>query len=281
MNPLPVRSLRVLFQLTTIAVLVAGCGKGSTPPAPANLASNQQGPPAKEAVKAPPADPAETVTAEQIGKDFLKDKEAAKKKYMDKVWVIDGVVEDGYSVRGENVINPNVVLFGYKPPNDKDFNFINLQCFLTEAASEKIGGLTKGQKVKLKGKCRDTFSFLVQFGECEVLEAGPDPVIRVSAVDITKDFASDAKAAGSKYHGKPVLIEGVVAGKEDKMASIIVLEGFDEKAAKPVRVHAGIAGGNTEAFRKVTKGQKIKIKGECSDTSDNKEVAVNYGVIQK
>jgi hypothetical protein len=119
-----------------------------------------------------------------------------------------------------------------------------------------------GEKVRVRGRY-----FKAKFvgaktvaapglGECELVETTPHPV--VGAEQLTKEFATDQKAAGAKYKRKPLIIEGTVAKTdEDKL----YLNGHDSKADKPFRVM--IFACDKEELSKLRPGQKIKAIGHC------------------
>jgi len=235
---------RFLLRLSSLAAVFAAVG----------CSANVSTPPGGTSQK-----PDFTLTAVDIAKEFETDKAAAN-KYKDKLVEIDGVV---------NFLTPRpsdtvVTLFGYKAdPMKPNERFI--MAVFDKPEVEKVLALAKGQKLKLRGKVQGDFAGHVSVIECVVVEAGPDPTIKVSAADLTKAYATDEKDAEGKYKEKEVLVEGVVVEiKKGGFGDTLILEGFDEKSDKPVRVSAAVPGDNKAAFEALKKGDKVKIKGEQS-----------------
>jgi hypothetical protein len=246
---------RFLLRLSSLAaVLVAvGCGATvSTPPGE----SDKDGPKTHSTPKAPDY----TMTAADIAKEFEMDKATAAKKYQDKIVELDGVV----NFITDRKLDAVVTLFGYKAdPMKPNERFV--MAVFDKPENSKVLELVKGQKLKFRGKGPGEFAGFVSVNGCTVVEAGPDPTIKVSAADLTKAYATDEKAAEEKYKEKVVLVDGVVVEiKKGGFGDTLILEGFDEKSDKPVRVSAGIPAEKKEEFAALKKGDKVKIKGEFS-----------------
>ncbi len=117
--------------------------------------------------------------------------------------------------------------------------------------------------MKIKGKCQgDAMGLYVDLVQCELVEAGPDPALPVTAEQLARD-AADPPAAEKKYKGKMLSVEGTfveVIKKGAAVPDVIVLQGHEEKAAKPVRVHASFPGLWQRYIEGWKKGQKVTLK---------------------
>jgi predicted Zn finger-like uncharacterized protein len=232
--------------------------------------------PPKEPQDAPPAF---TLTTEQLGNAFKADKEAAKKKYDKQILAVEGVVygaaysdPDGHPRLDLDCSVPDTTLL--------------MACHMAPASRPKVRGLTEGQKVKVKGLCYTQQApphlYLM---ECQILEAGPNPAIEISAVDLAKEFAADKEAAGKKYTEKQLVVEGVVVEvlpKTDKEPyPQLILEGANNKEGKPIRIRAGPHIEHHQEFSNTKKGDKVKIKGKCNDLEPNNQITIAPSIIVK
>ena len=103
--------------------------------------------------------------------------------------------------------------------------------------------------------------------DCELVEAGPDPAVSISASHLTAEFGKDQAAAEKKYKGMPLLIDGAIARISHKPGTgerSIFLQGNDTKASKPIQVRAEFHVDHEKSLGKLKVGQKVKIKGQFS-----------------
>ena len=260
MNHRPVSRLGLALALLTSAMLAGGCDKGSTTPAN----TQASGGPGKEPAPSKEAAPAKadfSLTSEQIAKEFETDKDAALKKYKDKWVEVEGPMESVLVLFSGDV---NIRLVGFQA-NPNKFDFHSVRGIPPEAEREKLKGLTRGQKVKLKGKVERDLGGFIDLVPCEILSIGPDPAVAVTADQLTEAYAKDAKDADAKYKDKWLLVEGVVselqAGKSG--ADSVILEGTGKKDGKPLRISAAYPADRKNDFAALKKGDKVKVKGEC------------------
>ena len=97
----------------------------------------------------------------------------------------------------------------------------------------------------------------------------PPPDFTLGAVDLAKEYETDAKAADLKYKGKWLLLEGTVSditlGFADEVT--VILEGFNKDPQKSILGHSARCLVHKDERAKainLTKGQKVKFKGECN-----------------
>ncbi len=77
-------------------------------------------------------------------------------------------------------------------------------------SESKAVALTKGQSIKVRGRCNGGGDAILYITDCQSIDIGPDPAVAVTAEQLTADFAKDAKAAEDKYKGKQLIVEGIV-----------------------------------------------------------------------
>lgn len=151
--------------------------------------------------------------------EWKKDKEAAEKKYKDKVVELSGEVlnlgDDPYGRVGYIYL---------KIKGD----YIGVRC-----AAEDTQPWTKispGSKVKLKGTPAQFSAFTGDLYPVVIVEAGANPAIVISAADLAKECSANKDAATEKYKEKWLMIEGEIAGVEpNKSGGIDVFVKGDEK----------------------------------------------------
>jgi hypothetical protein len=201
-----------------------------------------------------------SLTSEELCQAFAADPEAANEKYKERWMRVEGPLYEIMLRPGNGVA---VILHGARRTSGGLGRLV--RCLPNATSRKKIYALTRGQSVKFKGRCLGegdgTFTDLA---DAELLSTGPDPALTVSAGDLTRAFARDSEAAHEKYKGRQVLALGVVATPADRPTDrMVLLEGFDEKAEKPIRVTVRYGVDWQPEFAKLLRGDKVKIKGEC------------------
>jgi hypothetical protein len=211
-----------------------------------------------------------TSSALDLAKEFLANDKAAADKYKDKVLEIEGTV---------NTANPIIcrpgsfVLTGAKKA-EKDIVGLDLHCACLPAYQDQVALLSKGQKVKVKGVFAGSNPLAVYLMDSEYTELTPATNIVVSAAELSGDFAKDKESADARYRDKEVIVTGDVTNLVERDGFYLVkLTG-----AKPPLLVSCTMG--KEEFGRLKKGQKVRIKGNCSLFSDN-EVTVNTAFLLK
>jgi hypothetical protein len=212
---------------------------------------------------APPAlgKPDFVVTPAQWHAEFKKNSEAAKAKYRDKVIEMSGEVTsvrpDVYGEFGR--LNLDV-------PNDA----VGVECWLPD--KKPWTKVSPGSKVKVRGKLWDRFSGVLN--PCEIVEAGPDPAVKISAEELAKQFAADRKAARKKYDDKWAHVKGEVTEKlVEKFQVWLTLKGSEGISVKCL---FGAAYKNTTEGVKV--GSQVTLIGKLSVPDDPREKAVSFSL---
>jgi hypothetical protein len=204
-------------------------------------------------------EPAINLTVEKLCKDVASDNAAAIEKYHGKKVVVDGTVE---SVLGREV-SPDIVVVCQVPGLESiDVRQRpTLSCRMVGAAAQ-AARLVKGQQVKIKGRCEIRSRFVMVL-DSELISAAANPTLSVTASQLTKQYTENKQAADQKFLEKSVIVEGIVAAVVPQQDSVY-LEGFDEKAAKPVRVQCGYSGFDRATYKALQKGQSVQILGVCT-----------------
>ena len=142
-----------------------------------------------------------TMDVSQWLAEFKEDSKAAKSKYKHKVVELSGtvaqVVQDRYGLVGFVHLKVEGDLQG-------------VVCTTVDNRAMVI--VSPGSKVKIRGKVSDPSATTGQLYPAEIVEAGPNPAVVVSAQKLAKEYGTNVKAAKEKYRDKYVQIDGEVLG---------------------------------------------------------------------
>lgn len=227
------RCLITLVVATLVLTLAApGCGKSEESPAEGSPSAGGGG---KEAPPRALGKPDLTVTPAEWHAAFKKDPEAARARYKDKVvemsGTVDGVGPDPYGEVGR--------LYLEVP------NFQHVECMLAD--KKPWLKVSPGSKVKVRGKLWERGTGVLN--PCEIVEAGPNPAVTISAPELARQFAADRKEARKKYHDQWAYVKGEVAKKDaEKFQVQLTLKGAGDIT---VRCIFG------DAYKKGTEGVKV------------------------
>jgi predicted Zn finger-like uncharacterized protein len=156
----------------------------------------------------PPAGQLTPVTAEELARAYKANQATADAKYKDKWLIVEGKIQD--VTTGSANEGAGAKLEGVKTP--KGLGNLPVWCFTRPSESNKVWNLTRGQTVKIVGKCTGggTLQTYVGLRFCRVESSGDDPAISTSAGDMVADFVTDATAANTKYRDKEVMVTDAV-----------------------------------------------------------------------
>ena len=271
------------------SITVDGCTIVEVRPAP----SPSEKPKDKESRKTLPRQEAIAVTAMDLFKEFQADAKTVQAKYDKKVLEVAGsVITADCAVFGGK---PTICLKGSPKVNPVDPHSAAESVFCQFAAEDenKVIPLVRGQHAKIVGRFAGSAVGAIAplLTDCELLETGPSPAVRVSAAQLTKDFADCGNDFGKKFetgkkYDKPLIVEGTVVDISNEPNRPFVtfrLAGFDEKAANPVRLEVMCLHIHNEGIVKqlssVKKGDKITVKGTWVALPQGKLPELNLGVL--
>jgi hypothetical protein len=272
MNHHPISRLPLALVLLAGVTLASGCNKGSaTHSSTTSSADSGKG--------QTPTNVDFTLTSEQLAREFDSDKVDAEKKYKDKWIEVEGPMENVTVLPSGDV---NIRLTGFRLDPKKLMGH-SIRGAPPAAETEKLKGLTRGQKVKLKGKFdSEALGMFVDLVPCEVVSIGPDPALPVTVDQLIQDYARDVKAADARYKDKWLLVEAVVFELKGTKsgADSVVLEGAGEKDGNLLRISAAYPADRKNDFAALKKGDKVKIKGECGGQVRG-VITLSYAVLVK
>jgi tRNA_anti-like len=287
------------FVVVSILVIFLGIGCNSADNKTANKEPDNKRPPISNPVKPnekpppkePPAKPeVVSLTANAYFKEYQANDNAARKKYAKNIIELTGKVEKADSLNGRGV--PNLVLAA---EDKEEPGAAVVNCMFPVEAETEVNVLVKGQTVKVQGRLySDAVAGGAPLLECKLIEVGPSPAIKITAVQLVKEFAENSDAAIAKYHGKPLFLEGSVVKIEveknpagEALSFTFSLAGSDEEAVKPLRVDVACLTAEIPRLQKqlsaVAKGQMVKIKGAALLRSDvfGKTLQLTDGYLMK
>ncbi len=260
-------SVRPLLALTTGLLLVGltapGCGKKEELPAKgaAQGDGGGKGEPASKALGKPDV----TMDAAAWHAEFKKDADAARAKYKDKVIELSGTVDAVMpSPFGDS---GNVFL---EVPKET----IGVQCRTTEVKPWKK--VSPGSKVKIRGK-------VSEFGrgelvQAEIVEAGLNPGVVISAEQLAKEFVADRAAARKKYHDKWAYVTGDVLERTSEKYCWVLLK---LKGEGDVTVNCCFGEG---AYKKpvepIKAGSKVDVFGRLSVYDGPKDKVIHLNMCE-
>jgi hypothetical protein len=234
------RGLLVTGRLA-LAILLVGCAREATQqqagPKPADS------PAATSARETGPS--ALLVPIEQLLDDYSKNQVDAEKKYKCTLIEVQGFCEPASD--GTFYLYPEQVRLGTAS---------SVQCVPKADSKDKAAALQRGQRVKVRGRCSDLKEYKLVMADAVIVEAtGPAPALRLSASELTREYAANPEATAQKYGpppslwSPPTIVEGTFhgfrkqkiktlgsQGEKEIEIEIAILEGHDEKAPKPHRV---------------------------------------------
>jgi hypothetical protein len=253
-----IRPFLVLVVGMLLAAGVApGCSKKDETPAKGGAGGKE-----KEQGKAAQAlgQPDVTMAAEAWNAEWKKDKDAAAARYKGKVVELSGTVQgaddDPY---GE---------VGYVYLKAKD-NLIGVRCATRN--KKPWTKVSPGSEVKVRGRVPD-FGLPGDLYEAEIVDAGPNPGVVITALELTREYAADRDAAAKKYHDKWAYVSGEVAEKTSSNFCKVLLK-LKGEGDLTVACCTGAAS-DTKALDALKAGANVSMFGKLAVFSDPKRKEV-------
>lgn len=204
-----------------------------------------------------------------LGKEFAKDRDAARAKYDGKQVIISGAIRERYNDhRDRNYL----VILG----DNSDSNTWAHAHFAPGKGYDALNSLS-GRHITLKAEFY-RHAGVVGLDKTEVIELGPQPaeLFATTADDFAQEFELDVDAGLEKFKQTPILVEGIVAAIED---NYVLLRGEDEK--NPTYVVTQFSYHPNHGFHEIaslSEGIKIKILADARGTfADFHNVRTWYG----
>ena len=220
------------------------------------------GPKSGDAKEEPPAGVLPQVSAVDLAQAFRDNEGAANGKYKDQWLFVEGKVLDVWPTPDPktNADTVAVDLVGVKfPKTPQDFP---VRCYVRIEETNSGLDLTRGQTVKLKGKCtsgglRDTY---VSLKHCRIDSKGADPSVSVAATAMIAEYLKDPAAANKKYSDKEVTITNArFESVSDTLAQ------FQKTTTKggTIRIQVNFSFDQRAKLAQLRRGESVKFKANC------------------
>ncbi len=253
----------VVFAVVAVSLLVCCGGAGYGVYWFAQQAKETVDKAIEDAKKADTGPPVEA-KAEELAKAYKADRAAADAKYKDKTVVVEGKLGDLMFMPGGDVY---AHLDGAPPEPGRGLGTI-VRCAVAKTDVTKALNVSRGQPVKLKGKCAGYSAPFIDLTDATVEWTGPDPAVRVTASALLAEHARDSVATDQKYNEKPLtLTDAVVESKDGEVAVLVV--GTSKKGTGS-KIKVTLPFDARKQIANLKPGDRIKtVKGEYAGSSGN------------
>ena len=232
--------------------VIAFAGCSGSPPAETSQRKDEKRDPT-------PIGPPITVSVNDLHNEYWTKPKETEQKYRGKLLQVSGRVD----VASSNNHKERLEVSLGDVSGDLKGLLVSVWCKFPQKAEDQVDQLTRTQIITIRGVC-DFDIGNPALSDCELVTIGPDPVIRVAAGELAKEYVADPFSARKKYHALPVLVEGTIADiKEqgDHSRFEVVLEGSlvnIQATSNEIRSRR-----YRESFAALKKGQTIRLKGTC------------------
>jgi|GEM_PF-3297000 len=212
----------------------------------------------------PPPGPLTEVTAEELAQAFKDNERAANTKYKDQWLLVEGKVLDVTSGPPDPLTKADtamVKLVGVKLPRNR--GDLAVWGYLRVDASGTGWRLTRGQMVKLKGKCTGGGLLQTYIGlkHCRIESFGPDPTLTATAAGIIVEFNQNAGDANTKYRDKEVTITNALL--ESVSGDLAIFTAPSKKGAT-IKLQVRFTGTPVKTLSELIPGKsRITFKARC------------------
>jgi predicted small lipoprotein YifL len=202
------RHLVTSSALLALIVLLAGCGKkgaqadkSNAPdatPTPGATPTGTPAPGTAPPVVKVPKNPDYKLEATALLEELTKDRKGTEAKYGGKVLEVNGVARAPATGHGPGA------MFMLGSPTRVDLNpFI---CITDDTSL--VGNIGAWQTLRVREIFNGRGGTL---DHCEVVEKGPDTILRVTAEELARDFTTSRPQASIKYNEKTLILTGTVS----------------------------------------------------------------------
>ncbi len=190
------------------------------------------------------------VPAEEVAKDYRASSITADQRYKDKTFIINGKVKDIMMDSGKVKVTLDA-----SPANKASLDVMHC----TLRVGQTPFAYSRGQRIKVSGKCTGGGFGDVNFSDCSVLSGEKDPTSSITASFLVNSYANPA-SADTLYKDKNVTVTDAVV--ESVENGVVIATSTSKKATgKKIRVEFDSALKNQFANLRV--GATVKIKGKC------------------
>ncbi|MFM8273066.1 MAG: OB-fold protein, partial [Gemmata sp.] len=206
--------------------------------------------------------PGTPVKAEDLARAYRDNQTDADKKYKKKTLLVEGKLTDieySYGTPAElRAVLDTVPKAGG--------GVIQVRVTVTAGDANKLFGASRGQTVKLKGKCTGYDSIMsVELTGGTFDSAGADPNPTVTATELIGEFNKDSEVTNEKYSGKAITITGAVVERKEGDATLYVTGTGKKGGVNATRIKVEFPAFDDNFKKQVTSarvGSTVKIKGE-------------------
>ena len=174
--------------------------------------------------------------------------QAANEKFQGKVIELSGTVGDvARNAGGEAFVQLQV-------PGE----LLGVMCFTTD--ERPWAGVARGQKVRIKGLWGGVV-MAPRLLSCVFVDPGEYAAVRISAIDLAKEYAADSEETVKKYNKKHLVVTGEVAAKDVNELNAVRLT---LKTGNNVAVTCGFTAFDRDLSGRYEVGQTVTVFGDFS-----------------
>jgi hypothetical protein len=223
----------------------------------------------------PPATgvPTSTTSAEKFAAEYAADPKAADARYRGKWVQIEGevgFVAFDYLTMGTPGSSLYMVVERVGPASLPRALGKCVVCTFFTSGLDKVRDLAPYQKITFRGLCQGYTAQpqlergTVNLTDCELLKAGPDTSLVITAAEICKEYSANKEKFDATIVSKGLILEGTVVSFDDQE---FLLGGSGEQGGKPIRVCLYPIASEAKTFMSRKPGDKVKIRGRCTGGS--------------
>jgi len=181
----------------------------------------------------PPANtgPALEVKAETLAKEYKDKPAAADSNYKGKTVLVEGKLQDiTFTFIGEVY----AILEGIPDESGKGLG-TSIRCVMAKKDVNKLLDTSRGQTLKLQGKCDGLNNKFVNLLDTTLVAAGRDLAPKVTATKVIDEYGLDPMSTNEKYRDRPITItEAVVDSKQGE--TTLFVRGVNQTGAAKIKV---------------------------------------------
>jgi len=211
----------------------------------------------------PPAEPIRRMSATELYKKYNNDLRGATKKFAGTIWEVSGVVSSmGNMIDGTSYVSLETV----------EYDAFGVLCITVD--ERPWARLCPGQQVTLRGKWPDN-PYVPTLTETTIVSAGPSPAKRITAEQLTAEYAQDPETASEKYEGYHRIVGKLLDKQRDEIGTASLLLDGGQNA----RIKCGFLVHNAEQVQPLKIGDQVELLGEVNCWRDGSGINVFFCLI--